>query len=118
MSRRLASSHHRQNAQRRYLHVSRLNILVCLENVNLAISRNVTNTDSPGYTSKDDPVYTSLPPSSRKHPAPIDPSSKEDNIIVLKPLLTVRIHSIKMVLHFAYRSIIPKKMHMHHVTFE
>lgn len=41
-------------------------------------SRNVTIQDSPGFTKKDDPVYTNLPPDSRKHPAPIDPSSKVD----------------------------------------
>ncbi|KAI0363735.1 inorganic diphosphatase [Pilatotrama ljubarskyi] len=36
--------------------------------------RNVTVPNSPGYTRKDDPAYTSLPPDSRKPPAPIDPS--------------------------------------------
>ncbi|KAF8346212.1 inorganic pyrophosphatase [Amanita rubescens] len=43
--------------------------------------RNVTVHDSPGFTRKDDPVYTNLPSDSRKHPAPIDPSSKDDYLI-------------------------------------
>ena len=78
----------------------------------MAISRNVTNADSPGFTKKDDPEYTNLPSNSRKHAAPIDPSGKEDdNIMMLKLLLTVRINSIKMVLHYAYKSIIPENAH-------
>ncbi|KAF8735017.1 hypothetical protein AX14_002927 [Amanita brunnescens Koide BX004] len=36
--------------------------------------RNITISNSPGFTKRDDPVYTNLPPDSRKPPAPIDPS--------------------------------------------
>ncbi|KAJ1302618.1 hypothetical protein OPQ81_002935 [Rhizoctonia solani] len=35
---------------------------------------NVTVTNSPGYVDKTNPIYTSIPPDSRKPPAPIDPS--------------------------------------------
>ncbi|CAE6447361.1 unnamed protein product [Rhizoctonia solani] len=35
---------------------------------------NVTVPNSPGYVDRSNPVYTSLPPDSRKPPAPIDPS--------------------------------------------
>ncbi|PFH49817.1 hypothetical protein AMATHDRAFT_146758 [Amanita thiersii Skay4041] len=36
--------------------------------------RNITISNSPGFVRRDDPSYTSLPPDSRKPPAPIDPS--------------------------------------------
>ncbi|KAF8921997.1 inorganic diphosphatase [Mucidula mucida] len=36
--------------------------------------RNITIQNSPGFIRRDDPAYTSLPPDSRKAPAPIDPS--------------------------------------------
>ncbi|OBZ79771.1 Inorganic pyrophosphatase [Grifola frondosa] len=36
--------------------------------------RNISVQNSPGYVSKNDPAYTSLPPDSRKAPAPVDPS--------------------------------------------
>jgi inorganic pyrophosphatase len=36
--------------------------------------RNITISNSPGFVRRDDPAYTSLPPDSRKPPAPIDPS--------------------------------------------
>ncbi|CAE6340856.1 inorganic pyrophosphatase [Rhizoctonia solani] len=35
---------------------------------------NVTTPNSPGYVDRSNPVYTSIPPDSRKPPAPIDPS--------------------------------------------
>jgi len=39
-------------------------------------SRNITISNSPGFVRRDDPSYTSLPPDSRKPPAPVDPSSE------------------------------------------
>lgn len=36
--------------------------------------RNITISNSPGFVRRDDPSYTSLPPDSRKPPAPVDPS--------------------------------------------
>ncbi|KAG7452289.1 pyrophosphatase-domain-containing protein [Guyanagaster necrorhizus] len=38
--------------------------------------RNITIQNSPGFIRRDDPAYTSIPPDSRKAPAPIDPSGK------------------------------------------
>ncbi|CAE6512342.1 unnamed protein product [Rhizoctonia solani] len=35
---------------------------------------NVTVPNSPGYVDRSNPIYTSIPPDSRKPPAPIDPS--------------------------------------------
>jgi len=46
-------------------------------------SRNITIHNSHAFVRRDDPSYASLPPDSRKHPAPIDPSSKISNIRVL-----------------------------------
>ena len=63
-------------------------------------SRNLTVRESPGRVSEDDPTYASIPPDSRKPPAPIDPSSEShrrhehmfmDNIYTL---------SFEVVLHF------------------
>ncbi|EUC57338.1 inorganic pyrophosphatase [Rhizoctonia solani AG-3 Rhs1AP] len=42
-------------------------------NYDLSIA-NVTIPNSPGYVERSDSVYTSLPPDSRKPPAPVDPS--------------------------------------------
>jgi len=39
-------------------------------------SRNITIKNSPGFIRRDEPAYTSIPPDSRKPPAPIDPSGK------------------------------------------
>ncbi|KAL5640198.1 hypothetical protein ACGC1H_007467 [Rhizoctonia solani] len=35
---------------------------------------NITTPNSPGYVDRSNPIYTSLPPDSRKPPAPVDPS--------------------------------------------
>lgn len=50
-----------------FLYISRLSNI---------LSRNITVPNSPGHVSKNDPVYTSLPPDSRKPPAPIEPASE------------------------------------------
>ena len=44
--------------------------------INDSPSRNLTIPNSPGHVTKDDPSYTSIPPDSRKPPAPIDPASE------------------------------------------
>lgn len=45
-------------------------------NLSFFFSRNITQPNSPGFIRRDDPTYTSLPPDSRKPPAPIDPSGE------------------------------------------
>ncbi|CAE6475575.1 unnamed protein product [Rhizoctonia solani] len=42
-------------------------------NYDLSIA-NITTPNSPGYVDRSNPIYTSLPPDSRKPPAPVDPS--------------------------------------------
>jgi hypothetical protein len=62
-------------------------------------SLNVTNVNSVGFVRRDDPIYTSLPPDSRKPPAPIDPSGKAFNQSCLLFILLILYYSFQMVLH-------------------
>jgi hypothetical protein len=52
-------------------------------------SLNVTAPNSIGFIRRDDPIYCSLPPDSRKAPAPIDHSGKTQPILFIVPLLTL-----------------------------
>ena len=59
-------------------------------------SRNVTIQNTPGFLRRDDPSYTSLPPDSRQHPAPVDPSSK---ILSTSMPALANVRSLQVVLH-------------------
>jgi hypothetical protein len=62
-------------------------------------SRNITHPNTPGYMRRDDPAYLTIPPDSRKPPAPIDPSGEYPYPSREVPQLTARDHSLKMVLY-------------------
>lgn len=46
--------------------------------------KNLTVQNSPGYVSQNDAAYASVPPDSRKPPAPIDPSSESSALARLR----------------------------------
>jgi len=51
------------------------------KNRSLVVSSNITISNSPsGFLRRHEPAYTKLPPDSRKPPAPIDPSGKENTV--------------------------------------
>jgi hypothetical protein len=72
-------------------------------------SHNVTLENSAAFVRRDDPSYTSLPPDSRKPPAPVDPSSK---ILSIAMPFLANVRSLQMVLHL-FGTGLEQKLYSH-----
>ena len=71
-------------------------------------SANITVEGSVGLVGTSDPVYTSLPPDSRKPPAPIDPTSK---LVFFLSLIHMALTDLHFLLQFRNGKPTPALMH-------